>query len=437
MGTPLCDCPNYGFDINRALLTGEMDLVYTIHPSEVDDPVSQAVFAQRIADIAPFHVMDILAQAKSLEQQGRSVIHLEVGEPDFSAPETIVQASLSALQAGKTHYTAALGLPELRQAVAQFYHSRYACEVDAEQVAITPGASGALQLILGAVINPDDEVIMADPGYPCNRHFVRLFGGHDVSVAVDHSSQYQLTAALIEQNLSPKTKAVMLASPSNPTGTLLSAQALAAIVELCRAKQLILIVDEIYLGLTYGVEESTAAQYLNGQNIYEHLFVINSFSKYFGMTGMRAGWLLCSQSYMPAIDCQAQNFFLATATPAQYGALAAFDAATIEILEQRRQAFQQRRDYLYAELPKLGFELKTQPEGAFYLYADSSKLSASSSELCADILAHVGVALTPGKDFGSHRPEQHVRFAYTRDIAQLSEAVQRLKAYFAGETVVF
>ena len=374
--------------------------------------------------------MDILAQGKALEAQGRDIIHLEVGEPDFSAPEPVVQASISALQQGLTHYTPSLGLPALRNAVAQFYMSRYSVAVDAEQVAITPGASGALQLILGAIINPADEVLMADPGYPCNRHFVRMFGGVDVCIPTDHSRGYQLTVELIEQAANTSTKAVMLASPSNPTGTLIPAGELEDIVLLCQQRGLLLIVDEIYLGLTYGIDEHTAAQYLAN---YDHVFVINSFSKYFGMTGMRAGWLLAPQAYMPAIDCQAQNFFLAASTPAQYGALAAFDTDTITILEQRRAEFQARRDYLLPALQDLGFAIKSAPEGAFYLYADCSQLNTplagDSSALCADILDKVGVAITPGKDFGAYRQECHVRFAYTRSLEVLRVAVERLGEY--------
>ena len=386
--------------------------------------------AQRMGEIAPFHVMDILAQGKVLEAQGRHIIHLEVGEPDFSAPPPIVRASISALQQGLTHYTPSLGLPALRSAVAQFYHDRYSIEVSAGQVAITPGASGALQLILGAIINPGDEVLMADPGYPCNRHFVRLFGGVDVGIATDHESGYQLNTQLIEQSITAQTKAVMLASPSNPTGTLIAQDELQAIAVLCQQRGLLLIVDEIYLGLTYGIEEHTAAAYLADN---EHVFVINSFSKYFGMTGMRAGWLLAPTAYMAAIDCQAQNFFLAASTPAQYGALAAFAPDTISILEQRRAQFQARRDFLLPALQELGFKIKSVPEGAFYLYADCSELTAplagDSFALCRDILDKAGVAITPGKDFGVYRQEVHVRFAYTRNVEELRVAVERLDAY--------
>lgn len=391
-------------------------------------PVKKLI-AERIEQIAPFYVMDILARAKALEAEGKSVIHLEVGEPDFSAPQPIVDASISALQQGITHYTPALGLPALRQAVADFYGVRYGVTVSADSVAITPGASGALQLILGACVNPGDEVLMADPGYPCNRHFVRMFGGRDISIPVGHETQYQLTAVIIESYITPATKAVMIASPSNPTGTLLSTNELQDIVRLCQNNGLLLIVDEIYLGLTYGVKESSAAQYVDR---HDHVFVINSFSKYFGMTGMRAGWLLAPKQYMDAIDCQAQNFFLAPATPAQYAALKAFDADTIEILEERRREFQSRRDFLMPELLTLGFDIKSPPEGAFYLYADCSGLTEDSFVFCQDILEHAGVAITPGKDFGSHREKCHVRFAYTRDIDQLEQAVERLGKFIGA-----
>lgn len=384
--------------------------------------------ADRIEQIAPFYVMDILARAKALEAEGHEIIHLEVGEPDFSAPETVVRASLSALQQGLTHYTPALGLPELRQAIATFYDQRYNTSVQAQQVAVTPGASGALQLILGAIVNVSDEVLMADPGYPCNRHFVRMFGGQDISIPVDHDTDYQLMAELAEPYINTQTKAIMVASPSNPTGTLLTAQALKDLVSLCEQRDIYLIVDEIYLGLTYDVKEHTAAQYLAKS---EHVIVINSFSKYFGMTGMRAGWLLAPECVIKAIDKQAQNFFLATATPAQYGALAAFEPETIKILEQRRNEFQSRRDYLLPELKKLGFKIAYIPQGAFYLYADcteiDSKFANDSYKLCEFLLDKAGVAITPGKDFGEHHQSRHVRLAYTRDIAELKVAVKQLQ----------
>lgn len=380
--------------------------------------------ADRIDNIAPFYVMDILARAKALEAEGHEIVHLEVGEPDFSAPETVIKASLSALQQGLTHYTPALGLPQLRQAIAQFYQQRYGASVQAQQVAVTPGASGALQLILGAIANAGDEVLMADPGYPCNRHFVRMFGGQDISIPVDHNTDYQFTAELAEPYINTQTKAIMVASPSNPTGTLLTAKALQNLISLCEQRDIYLIVDEIYLGLTYDVEEYTAAQYLAKS---EHVIVINSFSKYFGMTGMRAGWLLAPERVIEAVDKQAQNFFLATATPAQYGALAALEPETRVILEQRRKAFQARRDYLLPELQQLGFKIPCVPQGAFYLYVDCTEHSQDSFAFCEDLLERAGVAITPGKDFGQHRQAQHVRVAYTREIAQLEKAVQRLK----------
>jgi len=378
-------------------------------------------FARRLTRIEPFHVMDILARARAMEAQGRSIIHMEIGEPDFPTAAGIVQAGIAALQAGHTHYTPALGLPELRAAIAASYPVR--ARPDPARVVVTPGASGALQLIFAALINPGDQVLMADPGYPCNRHFVRLFEGEAVSIPVGAPTAYQLNADLIRHHWTKRTVAVLLASPSNPTGTLISADEMAEIARTVAELGGVLIVDEIYHGLVYGEEAVTALSHS------PEVFVVNSFSKYYGMTGWRLGWLVAPADYIPSIDKLAQNIFLASSTVAQHAALAAFSPVVQRELAQRRDIFRERRDYLLPALRELGFIIPVAPTGAFYLYADCSSFTDDSQALALDLLGRAGVASTPGLDFGSHHAARHVRFSYANTLENLREAVSRLRGY--------
>lgn len=377
--------------------------------------------AHRLEAIQPFYVMDILARARALERQGRSVVHMEIGEPDFPTPARIVEAGVAALRAGRTHYTQAVGLPELRQAIASSYAPD--ARPDPVRVIVTPGASGALALAFAALLDPGDQVLLADPGYPCNRHLVRLFEGEAVSIPVDASTDYQLTADLIRRYWSPRTVAVLLASPSNPTGTLVPEHELQRIVRTVTELGGVLIVDEIYHGLTYGVPARSALCYS------PEVFVLNSFSKYYGMTGWRLGWLVAPSAYVPAIDRLAQNLFLASSTVAQYAALAAFDPLVQAELEDRRREFAGRRDYLLPALRALGFGIPVVPQGAFYLYADCSRFTHDSQAFAEALLEQQGVAITPGLDFGEHRARQHVRFSYANTLENLREGVRRIEAY--------
>lgn len=381
--------------------------------------------ARRAAEIEPFHVMDILARARALEARGRSVVHMEIGEPDFPTPAPIVQAGIAALQAGETHYTPALGLPALREAIAAFYQTRYGVVVSPERIVITPGSSGALLLAMGALLDPGDEVLLADPGYPCNRHFVRFTEGRAVGVPAGPDTHFQLTAELVEPHWSARTKAAMVASPANPTGTMLSFDQLRDLHGAVSRRGGALIVDEIYHGLTYGCEAPTALA------VSDEVFVINSFSKYFGMTGWRLGWLVAPDRFVPALDRLAQNIFLAASTPAQHAALAAFHPDTIAILEERRREFQRRRDFLLPALRDIGFDIPVTPEGAFYLYADCSRFAHDSQDFARRLLDEAGVAITPGLDFGHFDPETHVRFAYTTDMGRLRDGVERIRNFVA------
>ncbi len=365
--------------------------------------------------------MELLARARELEAQGHSVVHMEIGEPDFPTAQPIRDAGARAIESGKLFYTPALGLPELRAAIAQFYRDRYAAEVPASRIIVTTGASGALLLAIAALVDPGDEVLMADPGYPCNRNFVRLMGGAPVEIAVGVESAYQLLPEMVERHWSPRTKVVMVASPSNPTGTLMPDESLRAIIAIARGRGGALIVDEIYQGLVYDGDYTTALKHS------EDVFVINSFSKYFNMTGWRLGWMVVPQVCVRGFDKLSQNIYLSAPTAAQHAALAAFAPATLSILEERRIEFKARRDFLVPALCALGFRIPVVPPGAFYVYADCSELTGDSFAFARDLLERAGVAVAPGADFGSHCAARHVRFAYTNAIPVLAEGVERIR----------
>jgi aspartate/methionine/tyrosine aminotransferase len=379
--------------------------------------------AARMAEISAFHVMDILARARELERQGRDIVHMEIGEPDFPTASPIVEAGMASLREGRTHYTPALGLPELRAAIAGAYGGTV--RPDPERVVVTPGASGALMLVFGVLINPGDEVLMADPGYPCNRHFVRLFEGRARLVPTGAETSYQLTAALVRQHWTPRTRAVLVSSPSNPAGTVVPDAELASIVATVRELGGTLIVDEIYHGLIYGNPVRSVLAHASD------VFVVNSFSKYYGMTGWRIGWLVAPDTYVEAIDRLAQNIFLAASTPGQYAAIAALRPDVRSELERRRAEFEARRDYLLAALRGLGFEIPVIPSGAFYLYANCRAFTQDSDRFARDLLEQAGVAITPGLDFGVNAPAQHVRFSYTTTRARLEEGVRRIAGFLA------
>jgi len=376
--------------------------------------------ARRLADIQPFHVMELLRRARELEAQGRDIIHMEVGEPDFPTPAPIIEAATRFLATGDVHYTAALGLPQLREAIARFYRDRFGADVPPERIVVTPGASGALMLALAATTDPGDEWLLPDPGYPSNRHIVRGFEGVARALPVTAATRFQPTAAQVAAAWSPRTRGLVVASPSNPTGTLLDAAELVALREAVVARGGTLIVDEIYQGLTYGVEASTVLASM------DDAFVVNSFSKYFGMTGWRLGWLVAPAGYVRDIEKLAQHFFIAASTPAQHAALAAFRPETLEILEARRHEFSARRDVLLPALREQGFVVAAEPQGAFYIYADISGIADDASRLAHRLIEEAGVAATPGLDFGDHEPRRHLRIAYTTRRERLLEAVERI-----------
>lgn len=382
--------------------------------------------AERMASIAPFEVMEIQTLARAQEALGRDVIHLEIGEPDFRTPAPIVEAARRALDTQPMNYTSALGMAPLREAIARFYRERYGVAVPPERIVVTAGSSAALLLAFGVLLDAGDEVLLSDPGYPCNRHFVSALGGVPRGVPVDAASRYQLTPDLARAAWTPRTRVAMVATPSNPTGTLVEPEEIAALAALARERGATLLVDEIYHGLTYGRDARTALE------AGDDVFVINSFSKYFQMTGWRLGWMVVPEGYVREIEKLAQNLFISPSTIAQHAAMAAFLPGTIAILEERRRELAARRDYLVPALESLGFRIPVRPEGAFYVYADSSRLAGDSFALARRVLEEAGVAITPGKDFGANAPERHIRIAYTQPVARLEEAVARLGAFLQG-----
>ncbi len=394
-----------------------MDIVNNINDE------NQNSIARRVSLISPFYVMQLLTRAKELENSGRDIIHMEVGEPDFETVPTITKSAIKAIEQGKTKYTPAFGIFELREQIANYYQQNYGVNVLPERIAVTSGASGALLLALGSIINPLDKVLIADPGYPCNKNFIQAYDGIPVSIPVDAHTNFQLSNSLIDQFWDDNTKAVIISTPSNPTGTILANQEMKLICDNVAQRGGVVIVDEIYHGLTYVDSVKTALA------IKDDLFIVNSFSKYFGMTGWRLGWMVVPEKYIEGVEKLAQNIFIAPATVSQYAALAAFDSASISIFEQRKAIFKQRRDYLLPQLREMGFVIENSPEGAFYLYANCEKFTNDSFSFCSDMLEDIGVAITPGKDFGDNDPQKFVRFAYANSMEHLKEGVSRIRAY--------
>ena len=379
--------------------------------------------ARRAAEIQPFEVMDVLSRAHALERAGRHVVHMEIGEPDFTAPPPVVEAGVRALREGRTAYTATLGLPALREAIAAHYGSKFRVSVPVDRVVVTSGASGGLLTVAALYFDAGDEVLVPDPGYPGYRHFVRAFEGRARALTVGPAENFHPTLAMVRAAWRPQTKGLVLGSPSNPTGTLITRNELAAIAAFIAERGGVLIVDEIYQGLTYGLEPWTAF------GLPGDVVIVNSFSKYFCMTGWRLGWVVVPQAAVRGFEKLAQHLFISAPAVAQYAACAAFTPQSIHTLEERRREFAKRRDFLLPVLKEAGLRVPAEPHGAFYIYADCGR---DARGYCMELLEKEAVAATPGLDFGANGTDRYVRFAYTRAMADLEEAAARIRRFAAS-----
>jgi aspartate/methionine/tyrosine aminotransferase len=384
----------------------------------------QVPTARRAAEIEPFEVMDVLARAHALEAQGRHVVHMEIGEPDFTAPAPVVEAGVRALRDGRTAYTATLGLPALREAIARHYQEKFKTPLDPGRVAVTAGASGGLLTVAALYVDAGDEILVPDPGYPGYRHFVRAFEGVARALPVGAAENFQPTLGMVRAAWGARTKGLILGSPSNPTGTLISSSELRKIAEFVAERGGVLVVDEIYQGLVYG--EAPLFSPHTALGLPGEVVIVNSFSKYFCMTGWRLGWVVLPPAAVRGFEKLGQHLFICAPAAAQHAAVAAFSAESVSILEERRREFARRRDFLVPELRKAGLSIPAEPHGAFYVYADCGR---DSRAFARELLESEGVAATPGVDFGANQTQRYVRFAYTRSMADIEEAARRIARF--------
>ena len=388
-------------------------------------------FSSRAERIDPFFVMEVAkaAQAMAREVAGTSepMIFLNIGEPDFTAPPLVQEAAAKAVRDGATQYTNALGLDALRERISGWYQSRFGVDVPARRIVVTAGASAALHLACLALIERGDEILMPDPSYPCNRHFVSAAEGRAVLVPTTAAERYQLSSDKVQAAWTDKTRGVLLASPSNPTGTSIAPAELRRIHEVVQSRGGVTMIDEIYLGLSYEEEFGHTALAID-----EHIISINSFSKYFNMTGWRLGWMVVPDAMVPVVERLAQNLFICASTVSQQAALACFEAESIAEYERRRAEFKARRDYFIPALQSLGLSVPVMPDGAFYAWADctdaAQRLGVQGSwDFALEVMRRAHVAITPGRDFGSFEPERFVRFSTANSMEQLQESVARLR----------
>jgi len=391
--------------------------------------------ATRADRIEPFYVMEVAKAAQALAAQvagsAEPMIFLNIGEPDFTAPPLVQQAADRAIREGRTQYTPALGIEPLRQALSDWYQQRFGVDVPARRIVITAGASAALQLVCLSLIDSGDEILMPDPSYPCNRHFVSAAEGRAVLLPTTAEERFQLSADKVQAAWSDKTRGVLLASPSNPTGSSIAPQELRRIHEVVKARDGVTIIDEIYLGLSYDEAFGQTALAID-----DNIISINSFSKYFNMTGWRLGWAVVPEALVPVVERVAQNLFICASTIAQHAALACFAPESIAEYERRRAEFKARRDYFIPALEALGLPVPVAPDGAFYAWADCSqaakKLGVEGSwDFAYAVMERAHLAITPGRDFGSHDTGRFVRFSTANSMEQLQEAIARLRKLLA------
>ncbi|HJS05021.1 MAG TPA: pyridoxal phosphate-dependent aminotransferase [Variovorax sp.] len=389
--------------------------------------------AKRAERIEPFYVMEVAkaasAVAREVAHTDRPMIFLNIGEPDFTAPLPVQEAALRAVRAGATQYTHATGLEVLRERISGWYRDRFNVDVPARRIVVTAGASAALQLACLALIEAGDEILLPDPSYPCNRHFVSAADGRAVLIPTTAEERFQLSAAKVEAAWTDRTRGVLLASPSNPTGTSIEPGELRRIHEVVTRRGGITLIDEIYLGLSYDDAFGQSALGIDDQ-----IISINSFSKYFSMTGWRLGWLVVPEPLVPVVERLAQNLFICASTVSQYAALACFEPESIAEYERRRAEFKARRDWFIPQLEALGFKVPVVPDGAFYAWADCSAFGeklgiANSWDFSFEAMKKAHLAVTPGRDFGSAETARFVRFSTASSMAHLQESVERLRAW--------
>ena len=384
--------------------------------------------ANRVEQISPFQVMAILGRAKEIQAQGVDVIHLEVGEPDFVASEAVKNAGVGVIEQGLTGYTSATGLPQLKQKIAAHYQDKYQVEVDPNRIIVTPGASGALQLLASLMVDAGKNVLMPDPCYPCNRHFLIQVGANANLVATSAADNFEIPIEKIDKLWNKSTTGMWLASPANPTGAVLSKAYIQSALNKVTHLGGHLMIDEIYQGLVYEGEDFTAL------SLSDDIFVINSFSKYFAMTGWRLGWIVVPEWAIEAATKLAQNFFISAPTISQYAALEAFSESSMDEFEQRRLMLDERRKLLVSGLEGMGLKPVVPAQGAFYIYVDVSSITDNAMSWCLDLLEAEAVALTPGADFGKEQAHKYVRFAYTCDTSRLQQALARIKAFIEARS---
>jgi aspartate/methionine/tyrosine aminotransferase len=391
--------------------------------------------ARRLDRIEPFYVMECAKAAHEIAASpvcdptrgGRPMIYLNIGEPDFGAAPLVREAAQRAIRDGHTQYTQATGLPQLRERISDWYATRFDLDIPARRIVITAGASAGLQLTCAALFEAGDEVLMPDPCYPCNRHFVAAVDAQARLLNTGAGNRFQLDAKTVEQAWNAATRAVLLASPSNPTGTSIAPDELARITSVVRQQQGVCVIDEIYLGLSY--EPAFGHSVMRwSQGADDAIVSVNSFSKYFGMTGWRLGWLVLPESLVAPVERLAQNLYICASTVAQHAALACFEPDSIDEFERRRLLLRDRRDYVVSSLKSLDLPTPVEPDGAFYAYVDCSRHATSSWDFCFDMMRRAQVALTPGRDFGQSAPERYLRLSYASAMPQLEEAMARLKS---------
>jgi aspartate/methionine/tyrosine aminotransferase len=374
--------------------------------------------SQRVADVTPFIAMDVLERANELDD----VIHLEVGEPDFSPPDRVIETAVDSLRAGNTNYTAARGKPELRRAIAAHYDREYGVTVDPERVVVTPGTSPALWLVMAALVDPGEEVVLTDPHYACYPNFVRTVEGRVETVPLRASEGFQPRVDDFEAVVSDETRALLLNSPANPTGAVMDAETLAGLADVATRHDATPVVDEVYHGLSYDVAEHTMLEYT------DDAFVLNGFSKRFAMTGWRLGWVIVPPEYVDAVNRLAQNVLICAPNFVQDAGVAALETPPARLAEIR-ETYRERRDMLVDAVEDWGLDLGYTPQGAYYLLADVSDLPGDALDV-ADLFLEAGVAVTPGVDFGDEAAD-YLRFSYATDADAIETAIDRIDGLLA------